>query len=380
MTEEICKFCDRCGGCKNKDLSLNEYREEKFNRFKNIINQLEIDVKINSPIYIDYHTRRRVSLAFLNKRGKFIFGFNEEKSKTLVEIDECLLVTDKINKYLEEIKNIAKEICSIPIQVKQKKKFVTEYITRGDIFITNADNGLDIVLEFDKELNLEMRQVLFELVISSKEIIKVSHRKTQFGNSEPIVEKEKPIIKIADYDILIPSGTFLQPSKEGEMALINNVMNYLDGVEGNILDLFCGLGTFSYPLAKLSNKNKIFAYDSSKDLLDGFQKSINKNMITNIFPKAKNLFKDPLEGKELENFEAAVIDPPRAGAIEQVKKIAEIEDEKKIKKIAFVSCNPHSFVRDAKILIDAGYKLKEITFVDQFVNSQHFELVSLFQF
>jgi 23S rRNA (uracil1939-C5)-methyltransferase len=380
MNEEICKFCDRCGGCTNKDLSLGDYREEKFNRFKNIINQLETDVKINEPEYIDYYTRRRASFAFLNKRGKFILGFNEEKSKSLVEIDKCLLLTNKINDSLDEIKNIAKEICSIPIQIKKKKKFFTEFVTKGDVFVTDADNGLDIVIEFDKELNLEMRQVLFELAQNSDNIIRISHRISAFSKSEPIIEKIKPIIKISGYDILIPAGTFLQPSKEGETTLIKNVLNYIEGAEGNILDLFCGLGTFSYPLAKLNSKNRIFAYDSSKDLLDGFQKSINKNMISNIFPKAKNLFKDPLEGKELENFEAIVIDPPRAGAIEQVKKIAELSNENKIKKIVYVSCNPHSFTRDAKILIENGYKLKEITFVDQFVNSQHFELVSYFEF
>ena len=153
-------------------------------------------------------------------------------------------------------------------------------------------------------------------------------------------------------------------------------MRYAGESGGKIADLFCGVGTFSYPLSK-NIKNKIVAADSSRSLLEGFRQSVNKNMIPNIEIVEKNLFKYPLDEKELNGFDLVVFDPPRAGAEAQAKKIAAMGTSAPQKVIA-VSCNPHSFVKDANILIGAGFKLEEITLVDQFAYSNHSELVALF--
>ena len=101
-------------------------------------------------------------------------------------------------------------------------------------------------------------------------------------------------------------------------------------------------------------------------------------MLHNIEIEERNLFKYPLEEADLSDFDVVVFDPPRAGAISQVKEIANMSGRGKIKKIVAVSCNPHSFVSDAKVLIEAGFTLKSITMVDQFVYSNHLELVALF--
>ena len=145
----------------------------------------------------------------------------------------------------------------------------------------------------------------------------------------------------------------------------------------NIADLFCGVGTFSYILAG-NIKNKITAVDSSVELLRGFRESVNANQIPNIEINLKNLFKYPLDAKELKDYVAVLLDPPRAGAAAQVKQLAELEENIRPQKIIMVSCNPNTFVNDAKCLIDGGYILKEVTMVDQFVYSNHSELVALF--
>ena len=142
-------------------------------------------------------------------------------------------------------------------------------------------------------------------------------------------------------------------------------------------DLFCGVGTFSYPLSALPG-TRIFAADSSVALLDGFRRSINKNMIANVEIVVKNLFKYPLDTSELKGFAAVVFDPPRAGAEAQAAQLAALPEADRPAKIIAVSCNPHSFVRDANILLSGGYKLAEVTIVDQFVYSNHSELVALF--
>ena len=169
----------------------------------------------------------------------------------------------------------------------------------------------------------------------------------------------------------------MQPSLESETALLALVLKYLGATRGKIADLFCGVGTFSYPLSALPD-TKILAVDSSVSLLNGFRRSVNKNMIPNIEIIAKNLFKYPLDTAELKGLKAVVFDPPRAGAEAQVKQLAALPESGRPEKIIAVSCNPHSFVRDANILLSGGYQLQEVTIVDQFVYSNHSELVALF--
>ena len=137
------------------------------------------------------------------------------------------------------------------------------------------------------------------------------------------------------------------------------------------------MGTFSYVLAA-DPANKITAVDSSVSLLEGFRESVNRNQIPNIQILTRNLFKYPLDGKELAGFDVVVFDPPRAGASAQATQMAALPFSAKPSKIIAVSCNPHSFVTDANILIGGGYRLEEITLVDQFIYSNHSELVALF--
>ena len=106
---------------------------------------------------------------------------------------------------------------------------------------------------------------------------------------------------------------------------------------------------------------------------------MNSNEIPNIKIIERNLFKYPLDGEELKGFSAVVFDPPRAGAVAQTKALAELKYEEKPQKIVAVSCNPHTFVNDANVLLSGGYNIKEVTPVDQFAYSNHMELVSLFE-
>lgn len=330
-----------------------------------------------TPVFISDGCRRRASLAFRCKKGVLTMGFNEARSENIIDCASCALLTPGLNASLEHIRLLLKEICAVPFIEKKGKKQLSSMLNSGDVWICEADNGIDVVLEFDKPLELGHRMVLFELGQSFADIIRISHRRLNSDTPEPILEKIKPVVNIAGYDVYIPAGTFLQPSKAGEEALVGLVMKYLGETRGKIADLFCGVGTFSYPLSRDIN-NKIFAVDSSPVLLEGFQQSVNRNMIPNIEIKTKNLFKYPLDEQELPGFDAVVFDPPRAGASAQVSKLAELPSGKRPAKIIAVSCNPYSFVKDAGILTDAGYTLQEVTLVDQFIYSNHSELVALF--
>lgn len=375
-----CVVHENCGGCLWRDLDLKTYQAQKE---KNVRDLLEANLGDLSgiwqpPVFLKDGTRRRAAFAFVFKNQKLTFGFNENKSDKIADVSTCLMLTPKINEALSVLKDFLKDICSVRVTKKQKnKKFVTEQIESGDLLVLEAQNGLDVVLETQSELCLEHRMVIFDFMNQNEGIIRFSWRKKHTQEAEPIVEKTKPFIEISGARVFVAPGDFLQASKEGEKALVDLVIKYIGQTRGKMVDLFCGIGTFSYALSALDETN-VLSVDVSESLLKGFKHSLHKQMIQNVEILQKNLFLYPLTKEELKGASVIVFDPPRAGAKEQVREFCKIEEAQRPQKIIAVSCNASTFARDGKALVDGGYKLKNLTMVDQFVYSNHSEFVGLF--
>ena len=372
-----CPYIEICGGCPLRNLTETEYQQTKkvwFNKILAALNQPEIAQ--DKPVFIADGSRRRAELTFEYSHKKLSLGFNAAQSHKIADIEYCLALTENLNNLLLQVRRFLEDLCQINITKKIKNKIIATNINQGEIWLTEADNGIDILLEINASLNLEQRMLISEWAAENPQVIRLSVRVNN-GKPETIIEKIKPYINIAEYQVYIAAGTFLQPSKAGEQALINLVLQYAGKTTGKIADLFCGIGTFSYPLAA-NMQNKITAVDSSAELLAGFKQTVNANMIPNIEILQKNLFKYPLDADDLKQFALVVFDPPRAGAAAQVKQFAQMSDVDKPQKIIAVSCNPHTFINDANTLLSSGYALEKITMVDQFVYSKHCELVALF--
>lgn len=374
-----CENYEICGGCSFRDMKEADYQKQKEFDIKNILSRIkQKDIHFGKTVFVPDGTRRRTTLAFSFYKGNLVLGYNQKKTHDLADCYKCPLLTQKINNNLLNIRKLIEGVGDIAFVKKEKKKVLTSYLKEGDIYICEADNGLDVVLEFDKELTLEHRMQIAEISWPFVDIIRISHRKKIDALPELIIERAKPIINIKGIPVGIPAGNFLQASKEAETTLIDLMLKYVGESSGKCLDLFCGIGTFSYPLS-LNMKNKIVAIDSSKDALEVFKQNIKAAVIPNISVVCKNLFKYPLSGDELKNYDVAIFDPPRAGAEAQMTEILKLPAAERPKKIVAVSCNPETFVRDANILIDAEYKIVEITIVDQFIYSPHAEVVALFE-
>ncbi len=373
-----CPYQNICGGCPLRTMPTSEYKQyktDRFNRIASAIIQEHID--FGAPIFISDGCRRRAEMTFQFKKGKLLLGFNAAQSHEIVNIEQCMALSDKINNVLSKIRAFLMQFCQIKTTQKIKNKLQISQITQGEIWLTSTANGIDILLEINNLLSLEHRMEICDFANKIPEIIRVSAgQKNKIP--ETILEKAKPVIDICGQSVFIPAGTFLQASQEGQNALINLVLKYIGDTGGNIADLFCGVGTFSYPLAT-NIKNKITAVDSSAELLNAFRQTVNFLTIPNINILQKNLFKYPLDANELKVFDAVIFDPPRAGAKAQIAQITALDNADKPQKIIAVSCNPHTFVNDANALLLNGYYLKEMTMVDQFVYAEHFELVACFE-
>lgn len=376
MENTICKLC---GGCLYRVLGEEKYRENKVKDFEHTISLIKnANPIIDNPVFIQDSSRRRAEMDFKYSKKDIKLGFNQQESNNIINIDNCLMLDSTLNTFLTHIREFIKEFCQVKFSVKNKKKIETKSITEGSIQFLHADNGIDILLKLKDEPTIEHRLLIADFVNSCNEILRVSW---QINNSNPetIVAKNTPELYISGYTIEIPQGVFLQASKEAENKMIEKMLSYLGNTTGKIADLFCGLGTFTYPLAQ-NKLNEVISVDSSSASTEGLKKALNRNQIHNVKVLNKNLFKYPLDADELKCMKALVIDPPRAGAHEQCREISKLAAEIRPEKIIFVSCNPKTFVYDAQLLIDAGYKFERVSLIDQFVYSKHQELIALFTY
>lgn len=373
-----CKYFEVCGGCPLRNLTEDEYRRQKTEAFSAVMRDIkQDDLPVSDTVFIKDGLRRRAEPAFIYRKGRLVLGFNAAQSHEIFDMSSCPALLPVINDFLPALKEFLAAFCAVKQNIKVKNKLKTVSVTEGSVFITAADNGLDLLLCVNGSLQLEHRLIVSEFINKIPGIARISARDEK-GRAETLAQNAEPYIYAGKTPVFIPAGTFLQASAEGQRALTDIVMSYADGRSGNIADLFCGCGTFSYPLAE-NIKNKITAVDSSDELLESFKHTVNRQAIPNIKIVRRNLFKYPLEGAELKDFDLVLFDPPRAGAKAQAEKISALPAADKPQTVIAISCNPHTFVNDANTLISGGYKIKNITPVDQFVCTRHTELTALFE-
>jgi 23S rRNA (uracil1939-C5)-methyltransferase len=188
---------------------------------------------------------------------------------------------------------------------------------------------------------------------------------------EVLVERRPVRIVMGDVPVPLPPGAFLQATAEGEAALREFVCEAAAGAR-RVADLYAGIGTFTFPLAKAGAK--VHAIDSGKAETAAIEAAARAALLPGVTAEMRDLDKRPLDPGALSPFDAVVFDPPRAGAPAQADELA----ASKARRVIAVSCNPATFARDAKLLLEGGYRLARLRPVDQFLWSTHLELAALF--
>lgn len=327
MNQPICPNFDRCGGCLYLHLETEAYKSKKINFIKNSFAHEGIDLTLNDFILIPFGTRRRATFAF--KKG--IVGFNEQKSHKIIPLDNCPALTKKLSNLLPLITPLCKELNK-----------------SGDIFMQETSFGVDVHIKTGKEKpTLNERMILAEFA-SNHDIVRL------FFNNDPIIEK---------MPIPLPVDLFLQPSFEGEAALKKEVLSNISETDKTAIDLFCGAGTFTLPLKEKGLKVK--GYDLAGPSLNHLKELGFK----------RDLFRNPLMRDEFEGIDLVVMDPPRAGAKNQAIELA----KSTVKKVIMISCNPVTAARDAKIFLDGGWKIIKAIAVDQFIYTNHIEIICILE-
>ena len=345
-----CRHFKTCGGCVTQHIDDKVLAEWKQESVRETLARSQLTPEFRPLQTSPAQSRRRaVFTARRTKKGAMI-GFHGRASDTLIDLQECALIRPEILAALEGLKTLVRLGAS----------------RKGEIRIsaTSTLGGLDIEVRDAKPL--EPAQLVEVSAIAQKE-----RYARVVWNGDVILEIQPPLQKFGKAHILPPPGAFLQATLEGEAALVAAVQEICQESK-RVLDLFAGCGTFSLPLAEQAEVHAVEGEGEMLAALDtGWRQALGLKRITT---QTRDLFRRPILLDEFKGFDAAVIDPPRAGAKAQVQELA----TSGIKKIAFVSCNPATFVRDAEILISGGYSLDWVQVIDQFRWSAHSELVAQF--
>jgi 23S rRNA (uracil1939-C5)-methyltransferase len=209
-------------------------------------------------------------------------------------------------------------------------------------------------------------------MIAKLSVVAQQHRLARLTrHGELVLMRDPPVVAISTAQVTLPPGSFLQATAAGEEALAALVLDHCKRAK-HVADLFCGVGPFALRLAA---KSRVAAFDSDAGSVAALQKAATSTSgLKPVKAEARDLFRRPLVPQELRDYDTVVFDPPRQGAQAQVTQLA----ASKVVTVVAVSCNVTTFARDAKILIDGGYRIEDVTPVDQFRHTPHVELVARF--
>lgn len=345
-----CSHFKSCGGCAMQHASDEYLADWKTDVVKNALAAHDLSSTFKPIITSPAQSRRRATFAAERTKKGVLIGFHGRASDTVVAIPSCKLLHSDIMATMPALEALTK------IGASRK--------ARISISVTHSTAGADVSVADAKEADGPMMVELGALV----EQFKLSRLS---WNGEIIAIRTPPIQTFDGIAVSPPAGAFLQATESGQIALTDSVLDAV-GDAKNIVDLFSGCGTFSLPLAR---KAQVLAIEGDASLLKALDAGWrNGRGLKTLETQKRDLFRNPVLPEDFKKFNAVVIDPPRAGAKAQCEELAKTG----IPRIAFVSCNPVTFARDAKILVNAGYTIEWVQVIDQFRWSAHVELVALF--
>jgi 23S rRNA (uracil1939-C5)-methyltransferase len=346
-----CRHFPECGGCQLQQLddpSFGDFLKDRvasaFAAQGSAVPEI-LEPHISPPV-----SRRRASLRAERRGKQVLLGFNAEASHQIIDMRECHILRPELFALVDPLRRLMGELLGPR--------------GSGGVRMTLADQGPDILLE---KVSVEGLQAT-EALAAFAETHRIARLSIDDGYGPQTRWEPEPVtITLGGVAVALPHGAFLQATREGEEALVSAVRQAV-GPARVAADLFAGLGTFA-----LSVEGRILAAEGARDAALALKTAANRAQ-RQIFVDHRDLFRRPLDEKELSRFEAIVLDPPRAGAKEQIAHLA----RSAVPRIAYVSCNSATFARDAKTLIEGGYRLEWVKPVGQFRWSTHVELVGAF--
>ncbi|MEL7542730.1 MAG: hypothetical protein AAGJ70_03045 [Pseudomonadota bacterium] len=347
-----CTHFTVCGGCTAQHMARKTYRNWKVSRLQDALSRANLAPDITDLWQAEPGTRRRLTLEAHRDGKEITIGLAAAKSHARFDMTECPVANPKLVATLDPLRALCRSQLSPHGAAR-----ITLTTVRDGVAIAIAAKPRDIAS--DRVRPDTMSDIL------AAGICQVTL------NDDVLVASARPTLTLGSATTSLPNGSFLQAVPEAEIAMQTLVCQALSK-ERKIIDLFAGLGTFALPLAKTA---RVTASDSDRDGLEALAHTAKAaSGIKPLTTLRRDLFREPLSARELKDFTGAVINPPRAGADAQTRAIA----ASTLRTVTMVSCNPKTFARDARTLVEAGFALGKVHPLDQFLWSPHLEVVGTF--
>ncbi|MGE3528048.1 MAG: class I SAM-dependent RNA methyltransferase [Methyloceanibacter sp.] len=342
-----CPHFGVCGGCALQHLERAAYLDWKREKVAGALRARGLDAEVEQVKPVPVGSRRRAALALARGKTGAALGYRRARSHELIDIAVCPVLSPGI-------------VARLPGLKATLGRFVSGR-REARVGITETPSGLDVVLEGARAT--EAALAAFAGQASALGVARLT------CDGESIGPVAAPEIELSGVRVKLPAGAFLQASGEAETVMADLVREGV-GDARRIADLFAGLGTLTFALARAAAVDAFEADEAAlRALAEAFRKTQGLKPVRTF---TRDLFRAPLGVSELRAYEAAVFDPPRAGAASQAAKLAESE----IPRLVAVSCDPGTLARDLRILVDGGYRIARIVPVDQFLFSPHVEVVA----
>jgi len=352
----VCPHFGSCGGCALQHWAAEPYLAWKVERLAGTLAFQQIETEILPPVAALPGTRRRVALHARRGTGEAgRLGYKARKSWDLVDVAVCPIADPAIQAAIPALKRLAAPLFEHP------KSAPTLHVT---LSATGLDIDISGVERRSGGLSADARVQLAERAAEAD-----FARVTLDGEAAYLARQ--PQVRLGPATVALPPGAFLQATAAAEAAMSQFVGDAAAGAS-RIADLYCGVGTFTFRLAEIA---PVHAADVAPDAIRALTAALaGAPGLHGVTAEARDLVRRPVLAEDLRKTDVAVFDPPRAGAAEQTAELA----RSSLARVIAVSCNPATFARDARTLIDAGFTLERVLPVDQFLWSPHIELVGVF--
>jgi len=346
-----CPHFKSCGGCQLQHASDGLVAQWKRDTVVAALSGQGIETEVRQILTSPDKSRRRATFVARRTKKGALVGFYARKSDVIIPVPQCVLVTPA----LAGIAPLAEALAVVGASRKGALA----------VTVTGSIEGLDVAVTGGKPLDGPLR-IALAAACESFRLARLTWDDELIGMRVP------PAQSLGRARVVPPPGAFLQATQHGQDTLTALVQEIV-GDAKSVVDLFAGCGTFTLPLAA---RAEVLAVEVAGDMLAALDAGWRQAQgLKRVRTECRDLFRRPLLPDELRSFDAAVIDPPRAGAAAQIGELAKAQ----IPTIAHVSCNPQTFARDTALIINAGYVLDWVQPVDQFRWAAHVELVGAFR-
>ncbi|MEN9894412.1 MAG: hypothetical protein RIR97_264 [Pseudomonadota bacterium] len=337
-----------CGGCNLQHMALPAYHAFKRDLVVHALKAKGLTPEIAPLVVAAPHERRRAVFTARKTEKELLLGFHQAGSHHIVSIQDCPVISKGLLARLGSLKTIGRALATSSEPFRMT--------------VLETETGLDLALEGIKGLDDAKRRLGIETILREKGIARVSL------NGETLIEPVTPVLRFGSIDVSPPSGGFVQATRQAEQVMVELVLGHL-GKAKRVADLFAGSGTFSLQIARIA---RVHAVESDDKALKALDRAARMSQgLKPVTVEKRDLFRRPLMAQELKTYDAVVFDPPRAGAEFQTQELA----RSGVRKIVAVSCNPLTLARDLALLTAAGYAIRFVTPIDQFLWSSHVEIV-----